>query len=82
MSNPCHPNWARSGELKLNILKEELSEIHPVDLADILEKLDSSQRVTILEGLDTEHASDTLEEIEPAVQRDIVSRSAKSGWPN
>jgi Mg/Co/Ni transporter MgtE len=53
-------------------LKETLSEIHPVDLADILEELDSSQRVMLLEGLDTEHASDTLEEIDPAVQRDIV----------
>lgn len=48
------------------------SEIHPADLADIVKKLDSGQRVTILEGLDTEHASDTLEEIDPAVQRDIV----------
>jgi CBS domain-containing protein len=63
---------ALDGNLKLNVLKEELAEIHPVDLADILEELDSSQRATIMEGLDTEHASDTLEEIEPAVQRDIV----------
>ena len=64
------------GDLKLSILKEKLADIHPVDLADILEGLDSSQRATILESLDTERASDTLEEIEPAVQRDIV-RSLK-----
>lgn len=63
---------ALQGNVKLNIMKEELSEIHPADLADIVEKLDSGQRVAILEGLDTEHASDTLEEIDPAVQRDIV----------
>lgn len=60
------------GNVKLSILKEKLSEIHPVDLADILEELDSSQRVVLLDGLETEHASDTLEEIDPAVQRDIV----------
>lgn len=60
------------GELKLNILKEALSEIHPVDLADIVEELDSEQRVTLLEELEPSHASDTLEEIDPAVQRDIV----------
>ena len=60
------------GELKLNILKEALSEIHPVDLADIVEELDSEQRVTLLEGLEPSRASDTLEEIDPAVQRDIV----------
>jgi len=60
------------GNVKLTVLKEELAEIHPADLADILEELDSSQRVTLLEDLDTEHASDTLEEVDPAVQRDIV----------
>lgn len=63
---------ALQGNLKLNILKEELADIHPADLADILEELDSPQRVKVLEQLDTEHASDTLEEIDPAVQRDIV----------
>jgi magnesium transporter len=60
------------GELKLNILKEALSDIHPVDLADIVEELDSDQRVNLLEGLEPSQASDTLEEIDPAVQRDIV----------
>ena len=60
------------GNVKLSVLKEKLADIHPVDLADILEELDSDQRVTLLEGLDTEHASDTLEEVDPAVQRDIV----------
>jgi magnesium transporter len=60
------------GNVKLNVLKEQLTEIHPADLADIVEELDSSQRVVLLEGLDTEHASDTLEEVDPAVQRDIV----------
>ena len=65
------------GNVKLNVLKEKLSDIHPVDLADILEELDSSQRVGLLDGLDTEHASDTLEEIDPAVQRDIVFSLSK-----
>jgi len=60
------------GELKLNILKDALSEIHPADLADIVEELDSEQRVTLLEELEPSQASDTLEEIDPAVQRDIV----------
>jgi CBS domain-containing protein len=60
------------GNVKLNVLKEGLADIHPADLADIVEELDSSQRVALLEGLDTEHASDTLEEVDPAVQRDIV----------
>jgi magnesium transporter len=65
------------GHVKLSVLKETLSDIHPVDLADIIEELDSSQRVVLMEGLDTEHASDTLEEIDPAVQRDVVFSLSK-----
>jgi CBS domain-containing protein len=65
------------GHVKLSVLKETLSDIHPVDLADIIEELDSSQRVAVMEGLDTEHASDTLEEIDPAVQRDVVFSLSK-----
>jgi len=55
---PLPTNIGRfKGNVKLNILKENLSEIHPVDLADILEEMDHEQ------------ATDTLEEIEPKVQR-------------
>jgi CBS domain-containing protein len=61
------------GDIKLRVLREKLSKIHPVDLADILEELDHDQRVLIFSELDHEQASDTLEEIEPTVQRDIVS---------
>ncbi len=61
------------GNVKLNVLKEKLPEIHPVDLADMLEELDEGQRLAIFQELDTEHASDTLEEIEPRVQRTLIS---------
>jgi len=61
------------GNVKLNILKEKLSEMHPVDLADIIEKLDHEQQVIILDQLDTAHASDALEEIDPSVQKAILS---------
>jgi magnesium transporter len=65
------------GDVKLKILKETLAEIHPVDLADILEELDHDQRVMVFSSLDHEQASDTLEEIEPLVQRDIISSLSK-----
>jgi magnesium transporter len=61
------------GDVKLNILKDKLAEIHPVDLADIIEELDHDQRVMVFSSLDREQASDTLEEIEPPVQRDLIS---------
>ncbi|MDD3014225.1 MAG: CBS domain-containing protein [Candidatus Gastranaerophilales bacterium] len=65
------------GNVKLKVLKEKLPEIHPVDLADILEELDHDQRIAIFTALDTEHASDTLEEVEPRVQRDLISSIEK-----
>ena len=65
------------GDVKLNILKEKLPEIPPVDLADILEELSGEQRLAIFSELDTAHASDTLEEIEPRVQRELISSIKK-----
>jgi Mg/Co/Ni transporter MgtE len=61
------------GHVKLNVLKENIHEIHPVDLADILEELDSDQRLAVFNELEPELASDTLEEVEPRVQRELIS---------
>ncbi len=61
------------GDLKLKTLKEKLSEIPPVAMADILEELDNEQRTEIFKELEPEHASDTLEELEPKVQREMLS---------
>ncbi len=63
---------AFSGHVKLNVLKENIGDIHPVDLADILEELDSGQRLAIFNQLEPEQASDTLEEVEPRVQRELI----------
>ncbi len=65
------------GNVKLKVLKEKLPEIHPVDMADILEELTKEQRLAIFNELETEHASDTLEEIEPRVQRELISSIKK-----
>jgi len=60
------------GHVKLSVLKENISDIHPVDLADILEELDGDQRLAVFKELEPEHASDTLEEVEPRVQRELI----------
>jgi Mg/Co/Ni transporter MgtE len=65
------------GDLKLKVLKEQLSEIPPVDVADILEELGHEQRMAIFHELDVEHASDTLEEIDPRVQREMIASMDK-----
>ena len=61
-----------AGNLKLKVPKAQLNEIHPVDLADILEELEGGQRVALFNALDPEQASDALEEIEPRVQRQLI----------
>jgi magnesium transporter len=66
-----------TGSVKLKVPKAALSDIHPVDLADILEELDSAQRVALFNELEPEHASDTLEEVEPRVQRELISAIKK-----
>jgi CBS domain-containing protein len=62
-----------AGRLKLSLLKSNLADIHPVDLADILEELSPDQRLSIFNQLDAHKASDTLEEVKPLVQRAIIS---------
>jgi len=62
-----------SGDVKLNVLKSKVHEMHPVDLADVLEELDSGARQALFNQLDPEHASETLEEIEPRVQRELMA---------
>jgi CBS domain-containing protein len=61
------------GEIKLKVLKEKLDTLGPVDLADVLEELDHEHRVKIFDELTEERASDTLEEINPTVQRALIA---------
>ena len=65
------------GDLRLNILKEKLADIHPVDLAQIFEELDDKQRISIFDELDTKQASYTLEEASPKTQREIIASLKK-----
>lgn len=58
------------GEIKL---KEKLSNLRPVDLADVLEEMDHEQRVQIFDQLNEAKASNTLEEINPSVQRALIA---------
>lgn len=63
-----------SKELKIDVPYKELSTLHPADLAEVLESVESSYRSKVFESLDEELAADTLEEIEePSVQAEIIS---------
>ncbi len=66
------PDPAR--RVKLRIEHERLSEIHPSDLADILEDLAPAEREAIFTSLDEEVAAETLEEVEPKLQKALLEK--------
>jgi len=59
--------------LKLTRPYGKLTKLHPADLADILEGLDTEARNKIFESLDKDLAAHTLEELQPEVQANILS---------
>jgi magnesium transporter len=58
--------------LKLSISRQKLKDIHPADLADLLEELDRDERVEVMTALTEERAADVLEEAEPDVQTTVI----------
>jgi magnesium transporter len=58
--------------LKLNVTLRKLQEIHPSDLADILEDLDRANRSSIFKSLDLQTAAETLQEVDPKVQVSLI----------
>jgi Mg/Co/Ni transporter MgtE len=60
--------------VKLRIEYERLSEMHPSDLADILEDLAPAEREAVFTSLDEEVAAETLEEVEPKLQKALLEK--------
>lgn len=58
------PNRNVQKSVRLNLTNEDLRELHPADIADILEDLDSHGREMIFSNLDPELAAETLSEID------------------
>ncbi len=58
--------------LRLNISMEPLEQMHPADLADIVEELSPEDREAIIEAIDTEVAAETLSEMDPETQARII----------
>lgn len=61
-----------SDNLKLSVSYQKLSKLHPADLADILESMDTRYRKKIFESIDEDLAANVLEEIQPEIQADIL----------
>jgi CBS domain-containing protein/sporulation protein YlmC with PRC-barrel domain len=61
-----------SRRVKLKIVYQGLSKLHPADIADIVEDLPPAEREAVFETIDEEVAAEALEELDPKVQVSIV----------
>jgi magnesium transporter len=60
--------------VKLRIEYERLAEMHPSDLAEILEDLAPAEREAVFTSLDEEVAAEALEEAEPKLQKALLEK--------
>ena len=60
--------------VKLRIEYERLAEMHPSDLAEILEDLAPAEREAVFTSLDEEVAAETLEEVKPKLQKALLEK--------
>lgn len=62
------PNRSFQTNLKVNLSNEDLQDMHPADLADILEDLDNHGREVIFSSLDPKMAADILSEVDEEIR--------------
>lgn len=58
-------------KVQLSVTHKRLNEMHPADVADILEQLDPQQRASVFQHLDEAHASEAISEMEDEYQADF-----------
>jgi magnesium transporter len=58
--------------VRLKIEQDRLSQMHPSDIADILEDLAPAERHALFLSLDEEVAAEALEEVHPKMQQSII----------
>lgn len=61
----------RSAQIRLKV-HQQLTRLHPADVADIIEDLGRVERKELVSLLDTETAAQALSEVEPSVQATVV----------
>ncbi|MFL5300059.1 MAG: magnesium transporter MgtE N-terminal domain-containing protein [Anaeromyxobacteraceae bacterium] len=60
------------GKVRLEVAQQALAQLHPADLAEIMEELDRDQRTRLLQRLDVETAADALEEASPELTAQLL----------
>jgi len=68
------PIESRTSSLQLTREKEQLRQLHPADIADIIEEMDYKQRANFLDALDAQQAIDALTEMELDTQVEMINQ--------
>jgi CBS domain-containing protein len=66
------PLAAGTSRVRLDLARRAMAEVHPSDLAEILEDLDRRERAVLFRDLTVESAADALEESQPGLQRELL----------
>ncbi len=61
-------------KLALTMAREQMADLHPADLAQILADVPSAHVQTVLDTLDTETAGEAIHELEPELRTRIISQ--------
>ncbi|MCB9063311.1 MAG: magnesium transporter [Halobacteriovoraceae bacterium] len=69
------PDKSFSKNVEINLRDEDIRQLHPADIADILEDLDSKGRQLIFKSLNPELAAATLTEVEQDMQAGLLKNT-------
>jgi Mg2+ transporter MgtE len=64
--------------VQLSVTHRRLHDMHPADIADILEQLDPQQRSKVFEHLDSQQAAETMSELGEEYQSDLIDDLSES----
>lgn len=70
--NLIEPNALR--RVKLRMSSDKLAQLHPADLADIMEDLSPDERQSIIHSLDEETAAETIAELDKRLQTQVMEK--------
>jgi len=68
------PLETNSSKLALNIARNQMNEMHPADLADIIESIPIQNIRTVLDSIDAETTGETLYELEADMRNVVISQ--------
>jgi magnesium transporter len=72
--NYLEPLKPRITRLTLSVPRRMLNKMHPADLATVISQMPAKDRIDFYESLDVKVAAETLHELEPTIQMEIVGR--------